>query len=69
MCQHTTTVNDRSWYFFIIQKSRGPCTHNLDKIRDKKCDDIRSDRNTNMQCNILQVPHMQLPNTNQKLRC
>lgn len=69
MCQHTTTENDRSWYSFNIQKSRGRHTHNLDKIRDQKCDDIQSDRNTNMQCNILQVLHMQrLPNTNEKTK-
>lgn len=35
MCQHSTTENDRSWYFFNIQKSRGPHTHTVDKIGDK----------------------------------
>lgn len=52
----------------LIYKSTGAHIHNLDKT-DQKCDAIQCDRNTDMQCNILQVLHMQRPPiTNQKAK-
>lgn len=54
----------------LIYKSPGAHTHthNLGKIRDQNVM-IYSDWNTDMQCNILQVLHMQTPpNTNQKAK-